>query len=66
MTDLKALADKVSATSTLGKLALASALIQLGKVDLAESVLDAAVMDLQSTRLLGITRAPLMNAKEKK
>lgn len=63
-TDLVALADKVVAASTLGKVAMASALIQMGKVDVAETVLEAALDDLRATRLLGIVRAPLMNARD--
>lgn len=65
LAEMEALADKIIAASTVGKLAMAIAMIQVGVADeRTESVIEAALQDLQSTRLLGITRAPLMSPKK--
>lgn len=63
--EMQALADSIIAASTVGKLTMAIVMIQTGIADeRTEGVIKAALQDLQSTRLLGITRAPLTSAKK--
>jgi hypothetical protein len=66
LAEMEALADKILAASTVGKLTMAIVMIQIGFADeRAECVIQAALDDLRSTRLLGITRAPLISGKGK-
>jgi len=57
--NLESLAAKMQALPTMDKLLMAAELIACNRADMAELVIKAALEDLQATRLLGITRAPL-------